>query len=256
MTREEWWACTDPKVMLRFLIGTDAPRVDSVVAFPDCRGSDRKLRLFACACFDRLRPALQNKLARLAVEVAEEFADGKVTVDAFHRMATAVYQAAEQLEWSWRASQGAQREARRPDHDALALAHQIVRPEAQKAAWYASSNAYLSIGYLLNPGAGPQSPGVRVAEKAEKQSQCDDLRCIFGTLPFAPAVREQPSWWTVTVAILARKIYAGRDFGSLPELASAVEQAGCRDPDMLVHLRSPGPHVRGCWALDTVLGLG
>jgi hypothetical protein len=37
-------------------------------------------------------------------------------------------------------------------------------------------------------------------------------------------------------------------------LADALEEAGCTDPSILGHLRSPGPHVRGCWALDLVLG--
>jgi hypothetical protein len=37
-------------------------------------------------------------------------------------------------------------------------------------------------------------------------------------------------------------------------LADALEDAGCTDADILSHLRSPGPHVRGCWALDLLLG--
>jgi hypothetical protein len=37
-------------------------------------------------------------------------------------------------------------------------------------------------------------------------------------------------------------------------LADALEDAGCSDAGLLGHLRSPGPHVRGCWALDLVLG--
>jgi len=40
----------------------------------------------------------------------------------------------------------------------------------------------------------------------------------------------------------------------LPELAAALEANGCRDADLLDHLRGPGPHVRGCWVLDLVLG--
>ena len=28
---------------------------------------------------------------------------------------------------------------------------------------------------------------------------------------------------------------------------------GCVPHPLLAHLRSPGPHVRGCWALDTIL---
>jgi hypothetical protein len=36
--------------------------------------------------------------------------------------------------------------------------------------------------------------------------------------------------------------------------ADALEDAGCTDSDLLGHLRSPGPHVRGCWTVDLVLG--
>jgi hypothetical protein len=37
-------------------------------------------------------------------------------------------------------------------------------------------------------------------------------------------------------------------------LADALEDAGCTNSDILYHLRCPGPHVRGCWALDLLLG--
>ena len=37
-------------------------------------------------------------------------------------------------------------------------------------------------------------------------------------------------------------------------LSDALEEAGCTDEAILSHLRGPGPHVRGCWALDLVLG--
>jgi hypothetical protein len=41
----------------------------------------------------------------------------------------------------------------------------------------------------------------------------------------------------------------------LAVLADALEEAGCDNADLPVHLRGPGPHVRGCWALDLLLGL-
>jgi hypothetical protein len=44
------------------------------------------------------------------------------------------------------------------------------------------------------------------------------------------------------------------DPARLTVLADALEDAGCTDADLLGHLRSPGPHVRGCWAVDLVLG--
>jgi hypothetical protein len=40
----------------------------------------------------------------------------------------------------------------------------------------------------------------------------------------------------------------------LPELADALAEAGCSNPDILSHCRGPGPHVRGCWVVDLLLG--
>ena len=44
------------------------------------------------------------------------------------------------------------------------------------------------------------------------------------------------------------------DRARLAVLSDALEEVGCTDTALLSHLRSPGPHVRGCWALDLVLG--
>ncbi len=43
------------------------------------------------------------------------------------------------------------------------------------------------------------------------------------------------------------------DPARLAVLSDALEEAGCTDAEILSHLRSRGPHVRGCWALDLVL---
>jgi hypothetical protein len=56
-----------------------------------------------------------------------------------------------------------------------------------------------------------------------------------------------------SIALLARSIYEKRTFERLPILAGALEDAGCTDAELLGHLRGPGPHVRGCWALDLLL---
>jgi hypothetical protein len=40
----------------------------------------------------------------------------------------------------------------------------------------------------------------------------------------------------------------------MPELADALAEAGCSNQDILSHCRGPGPHVRGCWVVDLVLG--
>jgi hypothetical protein len=62
-------------------------------------------------------------------------------------------------------------------------------------------------------------------------------------------------WRTDTVLTLARHIWNEREFGTMPILADALQDAGCDNEAVLNHCRHPhGPHVRGCWALDAILG--
>ncbi|MBN9120840.1 MAG: hypothetical protein J0I06_17100 [Planctomycetes bacterium] len=62
------------------------------------------------------------------------------------------------------------------------------------------------------------------------------------------------SWRTDTAVALARQMYESREFGAMPILADALQDAGCTNEDVLAHGRGPGPHVRGCWVVDLVLG--
>jgi hypothetical protein len=83
-------------------------------------------------------------------------------------------------------------------------------------------------------------------------TQAELLREVVGN-PFRPAVID-PTWRTPTALGLADAIYSERAFDRLPVLADALEEAGCDNPDILAHCRGPGTHVRGCWAMDFVLG--
>ena len=57
------------------------------------------------------------------------------------------------------------------------------------------------------------------------------------------------------VAYDQRELPSGTlDVARLAVLADALEEAGCTDADLLGHLRGPGPHARGCWAVDLLLG--
>jgi hypothetical protein len=49
-------------------------------------------------------------------------------------------------------------------------------------------------------------------------------------------------------------MYDARSFDRMADLAKALLEAGHIDPELAMHLRDPGSHVRGCWALDLVLG--
>jgi hypothetical protein len=62
-----------------------------------------------------------------------------------------------------------------------------------------------------------------------------------------------PSWRTPLVQAIAESAYEEQRFDDLPILADALEDAGAISPALLAHLREPGLHVRGCWALDLVL---
>jgi hypothetical protein len=99
---------------------------------------------------------------------------------------------------------------------------------------------------------------------AEQSDQAALLRDLFGT-PFRPVALD-PSWLAWEGGTVVRLAQAAYDNRKLPEghlepdrlavLADALEDAGCTHADLLGHLRSPGPHVRGCWAVDLLLGKG
>ena len=85
---------------------------------------------------------------------------------------------------------------------------------------------------------------------------CDLLREVFGNpCRFAPFPH---AWRTDTAVALAKQMYGSRDFGAMPILADALQDAGCDDATVLDHCRGEpaaggAGHVRGCWVLDRVL---
>src|SRR5262249_30086444 len=98
----------------------------------------------------------------------------------------------------------------------------------------------------------------------ERAAQTKLLRDIFDN-PFRAAPTLEPSllhWNGGAVVRLAQAAYEERimpsghlDPARLAVLADALEEAGA-PAALLEHLRSPGPHVRGCFAVDAVLGRG
>ena len=101
--------------------------------------------------------------------------------------------------------------------------------------------------FLLRPGEH---------EKAEEAKRV--IADVFGyTVGRGRGVRPPtvaPKWLTSDVQAVAVGIDETGDFDGLPILADALQEAGCDNEDLLTHLRSGGVHVRGCWALDLVLG--
>jgi hypothetical protein len=229
MTEAEWLACTKPPQVLDLLIG---------------KGSERKLRLFACACARRAWHLLTDECCRRAVEIAERYADGLETEAALLAAHSVAYQVVTAL--------------RREGHRTW----NYPAESAACAAWCAAGLAYSGQGASAAVGASwnaaaALSPGPLSKYSAERPFQYRLLSDIFGPAPFRPLPRLNPAWlaWEGgTVQKIATEIYEERDFDRLPILADALEEAGCDAAELLTHLRGPGPHVRACWAVDLVLG--
>jgi hypothetical protein len=127
------------------------------------------------------------------------------------------------------------------DRAALFLIRLVPRPGEDRAVLGAKYVAYCA---NMAHGAGQ--------ERKVRAGHCAIVRDIFGN-PFRP-VAFSPSWRTSAARDLARAMYESRDFSPMPILADALEEAGCDNADILTHCRGNGPHVRGCWVVDLVLG--
>jgi hypothetical protein len=182
----------------------------------------RKLRLFACACCRRVIQLMPDPRSHRALDVAERVADGSAGAAEWER-ASASLRDVEHDHASWAltfdAFIAAERGAAFTAHAAQAATRPALRPEARRA---------------------------------EEAVQADLVRDIFGN----PFRREAPgpNWLTSDVQALARGIYESRDFSAMPILADALQDADCDSEDVLAHCRGPGPHVRGCWVVDLLLG--
>ena len=126
--------------------------------------------------------------------------------------------------------------------------------ELGAVAGMAAEAASSSVRLAVHPAAKVLGGGRRSSVKRERIAQALLLRDTFGN-PFFPITLD-PAWLTPTVVSLAQSIYDERAFDRMPQLADALEQAGCADADVLGHCRLGGPHVRGCWVVDLLLGKG
>jgi hypothetical protein len=95
----------------------------------------------------------------------------------------------------------------------------------------------------------------RAAANAAERAFADFLREIFPN-PFRPVHIDRAwlRWSDGTVRRIAETINDEGDFERMGVLAHALEEAGCTDENILGHLRGPGPHVRGCWVVDLIMG--
>ena len=214
----------------------NGPMAWSMLEYVRSSASPRKMRLFGCACVRREFDLIPDRGGRAAVEAAERFADGAGGPIELRDLGTAVGVTAGRR----------QRDADLAGTHALLAAMSIARLGGD-AAWEAATEAVKAVR-----AASWGAAGDRDAADTERGSQADLLRDIFGN-PFSP-VAMVPRWRTGDTVGLARGIYEDRAYERLPLLGDALMDAGCDDDQVLDHCRSPGPHARGCWVVDLVLG--
>jgi hypothetical protein len=195
--------------------------VEQMLDFLEDQASQRKVWLFACAICRRIPGYLDSTPDRLSLEAAERHFDGVDSLEEMHEHFPAT-------NWDIR----------------------FYRLDP----WNALDRALESIcGEILVPSTAYASEDERDEALAREWAELANLlREIVGN-PFRP-VTIKPAWRIPAVTALAQSVYDDRRFQDLPILADALEEAGCTNADLLSHLRGPGPHVRGCWALDLILG--
>ncbi len=242
MREAEWLGCIDPADLLDYCRGSSPSRTRPWFAWlgfrPDSarergngRESERKLRLFACACCRWIWPRLTEARSRKAVETAERYADGLANEAELRRArAAAPCVTGAERAAAWAAAPTADTAA-----EEVASASQSAEAGGRDTPWLAGRDV--------------------AARVEQRRLQCEWLRDIMGN-PFQPTHLE-PAWlqWKEgAIAKMARSIYEERRFSDLPSLADALAEAGCTDQAILDHCRQPGTHVRGCWVVDLCLG--
>ena len=179
----------------------------------------RKMRLFAAACCRRVLDLLPDERSRAAVDAFDRFTEGLAGAEEV--------QAAMRRAWE----------------------------VGENAASYLASEEPFLVAFRASVdrarAADPDGPAVCEPERAAQRDLLRDLCNPFHAGLVDAALL---SWNGGTVPRLAGAIYEERRFGDLPILADALEEAGCTDHDLLRHCRSGGEHVRGCWAVDLLLG--
>ena len=225
-TAEQWQTWDDMRPLLR----------------PLAPVSDRKARLFECACLRRLWHAPEMASARPAVETWERLAEGAAGPQEVGAAARVLRQLRESVtivmggEWG------------QSFCDA-----EDYHPEPWMTALRTCEAMDVLAGRLVRRAAGLEDGRPDWGHRAaEQRGQRDLVRCLFAN-PFRPVTCD-PAWRTPTATGLAHGIYAERAFDRLPILADALQDAGCQDAAILNHCGAAGPHARGCWVVDLLLG--
>jgi len=216
LIEQEWVACIKPEQFLQPL---------------RFAASDRKLRLFACACCHRVWDRFRGDQRHIII-LSERVAEGHLGRS---ELMTALCSRIGYAHRRWA------REGGNPLVGAVVATTQCPAVEGA----IETAEAVASAVFRDRGGSLP-------ARDSEKSAQAELLREIVGN-PFRPS-HFSPRWRTANTVDLARTIYQEKAFDRMPILADALMDAGCADECILDHCRSPESHVRGCWVVDLILG--
>lgn len=237
MNEAEWFACTN---------------LDQLVEELYARLThERKLRLFACACCRFIDHLLPDQTIRDGLTRAERFLDGQVrnsTLETWYRKVRDVRDAQPRVNGDLSAS-----------WHACNAVENAVAPQPLVAFLYAQVSARDALGRAKGIWTWPKFQRARQRIALELIPYFHDI--VGNPFRAASIKTDWLSWQDRTVVKLAQAAIDERQLpGGLLEvnrlylLADAIEEAGCPDPELLGHLRGPGPHVKGCWVLDLLLG--
>ncbi len=260
MTEAEWLVSEDWAAMLEALSTPGDPVTDLM----DRPISDRKLRLFACACCRDVWERFTELYPRRCVEAAERYADGE-------RVKT-------KMEFAGSKYRTGHTSTLHNERIGLACCLEDASEAARQTSrehtllYFDQADARRVQANLLREIIGnPFRPGLSWCDVPSQGRRL----CYYERIPAMAEDRwdyRPHEWLTPTVVSIAQHAYDSRDFAGLPILADALEEAGCDNEDVLRHLRgwekvdenthsdhwiwklTHRPHVRGCWCLDLLLG--
>lgn len=250
LSEAEWLSAADPQPLL------EALRAAGGV-------SERKLRLWACACVRRVWQYLGDPRTRRAVEVVEAFADGQLGIEELLIAAKEADRVRKETE------QEADRRKTPSGPHLLNDWEAETRCAGASAGWYTTGKWFTRSGepvadfdprlaarasagtVLFAHGGNPCLPtalpsAAKAAKAVECVAQADLLRHIFGN-PFRPL--SFPAALPPAIIGLAEAVYRGDN------VAFALSDALCERgfQEFAEHFREP-VHPKGCAWLDAILG--
>ncbi len=235
MTEVQWRTVADPAKMF--------------AEFALCE-HQRKTRLFLVA-HSRAAWDLLSDASKEAVETAEKFADGEASESDLAAAESTAMAEASARDKTLKSTEQHLQMGNMPEPfglpksvvaklqaDVDGLKAKVAAAQFAHAATFAHYSVMDTFPWHLTPET--------------KEHDAALIRDIYGN-PFRPTTFNR-AWRSETVISLAKGMYSENDLKNLKALGLALQAAGCEHPDVLATCRADGPHVRGNWVVDLILG--